>query len=269
MTEKELVTKNDLRTLFWRYFALQSAFSFERMQTLGWTWTLMPLLKKLYPKTEDFVTALKRHLTFFNTEPTMGSFIVGTVASMEERRAKGEVISDEAINSVKAGLMGPFAGVGDSLIQGTVRFIAAGIGIGFAQQGSIVGPILFFLLFNAVNFGIRWYGLNYSYNMGARLLGDLGSLQFQRLLEGGAIVALMVVGALVGKWLSITTPYAYTLGESTVKLQETLDKVLPKMLPLAFTLLVVYLMRKGWSTLRIMLLLIVVGMVAGYFKILA
>jgi fructoselysine and glucoselysine-specific PTS system IID component len=269
MAHKELVTKNDLRSLFWRYFALQSAFSFERMQTLGWTWTFMPLLKKLYPKADEFKAALKRHLTFFNTEPTMGSFIVGAVASMEERRAEGEAISDEAINSVKTSLMGPFAGVGDSLIQGTVRVIAAGIGIGFAQQGSIVGPILFFLLFNSVNFGIRWYGLNYSYRMGARLLGDLGGLQFQRFIEGGAIVALMVVGALVGKWLNITTPIAYTLGESTVKLQDTLDKILPRMLPLAFSLLVVYLLRKGWSSLRIMLVLIVVGMVAGYFKILA
>jgi len=269
MAQKELVTKKDLRSLFFRYFALQSAFSFERMQTLGWTWTFMPLLKKLYPKADDFKAALKRHLTFFNTEPTMGSFIAGTVASMEEQRARGEDISDEAINSVKAGLMGPFAGVGDSLIQGTVRFIAAGIGIGLAQQGSIAGPIVFFLLFNAVNMGIRWYGLNYSYRMGTRLLGDLGALQFQRFLEGGAVVALMVVGALVGKWLSITTPIAYTLGESAVKLQDTLDKILPRMLPLAFTLLVVYLMRKGWSTLRIMLFLVVVGLVAGYFKILA
>lgn len=269
MAEKELVTKSDLRSLFWRYFALQSAFSFERMQTLGWTWTFMPLLKKLYPKAEDFRAALKRHLTFFNTEPTMGSFIVGTVASLEEKRAKGEDISDEAINSVKASLMGPFAGVGDSLIQGTVRFIAAGIGIAFAQQGSILGPILFILLFNTVNLGIRWYGLNYSYRMGTRLLADLGALQFQRFIEGGSIVALMVVGALVGRWLNFTTPLAYTLGESTIKLQDTLDKILPRMLPLAAALLVVYLLRKGWSPLRVMLLLIVVGMLAGYFKILA
>jgi len=269
MAQKTLVTKDDLRTLFFRYFALQSAFSFERMQTLGWTWSLQSLLKKLYPKKEDFVAALKRHLTFFNTEPAMGSFIIGTVVSLEERRAQGEEVSDEAINSVKASLMGPFAGIGDSLIQGTVRFVAAGIGIAFAQQGSILGPILFILLFNAVNMGVRWYGLHYSYRMGQRLLSDLGALQFQRILDGGAIVALMVVGALVGKWLSFTTPIAYTLGESTLKLQDTLDKILPKMLPLAATLLVVWLLRKGWSPLKIMLLLVVIGLVGGYFKILA
>lgn len=269
MAQKELVTKNDLRQLFFRYFALQSAFSFERMQTLGWTWSFMPLLKKLYPKKEDFVASLKRHLTFFNTEPAMGSFIAGTVASLEERRALGEEVSDEAINGVKASLMGPFAGIGDSLIQGTVRFIAAGIGISFAQQGSIVGPILFFLLYNAVNMGVRWYGLHYSYTMGSKLLGDLGALQFRRILEGAAIVALMVVGALVGKWLNFTTPIAYTLGESTLKLQDTLDKILPRMLPLALTLVVVWLLRKGWSPVKIMLLLVVIGLVGGYFKILA
>ncbi len=267
MATKKAVTSNDLRSIFFRYFALQSAFSFERMQALGWTWTFMPLLKKLYPNIEDFKAALRRHLVFFNTEPTMGSFIAGAVASLEEQRAAGEPISEEGINSFKAGLMGPLAGVGDSLVQGTVRFIAAGVGIAFAQQGSILGPILFFLIYNSVNFGIRWYGLHWAYNLGGRVLGALSEVQFQRFIEASAVVALMVVGALVGKWLNITTPLKYTIGESGIEIQKTLDSIMPRLLPMAFTLLVVYLLRKGWSYNRVMLLLIVVGLVGGYFKI--
>lgn len=263
------VKKADLRQIFWRSFGLQSAFNYERMQSLGFAWTLLPLLSRLYKKKDDRATAYKRHLTFFNTHPWTVGPILGMVASMEERMAAGEVVVDEeGIQAVKGGLMGPLAGIGDSLFFGTLRPIIAGVAVTLALSGNIFAPILFILGVNAIHFWVRWAGLQYGYKLGDRFLEQMEGLQVQRWMEGAAIVGLMVLGALVANWLNVQTPMVYSLQKATFPVQKMLDGILPKALPLLATLLVFSYVRKGKSATTIMLVMVLAGLVGGYFQIL-
>ena len=145
--EGGIVTKNDMRSVFWRSFPLQASFNYERMQNVGFCYSLLPVLKRLYPEKKEASEALKRHLSFFNTTPQLVTFITGACIAMEEENKKsGDQFDIESIAALKAALMGPIAGIGDSFFWGTFRIIAAGIGCGLAAQGSILGAILFLLV---------------------------------------------------------------------------------------------------------------------------
>jgi PTS system mannose-specific IID component len=264
------VTDRDLRTLFWRGFGLQSAFSFERMQTLGLVWVLLPVLQKLYPGADELRQALRRHLTFFNTEPIFGgSAILGMTVAMEDKRANGEPLDDATINAVKVGLMGPLAGIGDSLVEGLLRVITATIGIGLAVQGNVLGAIIFLVLFNIFNFGFRWYGMRYAYRLGDHLLEGLEGLQIQRWMEAGTILGLVVVAGLIPQLITVTTPLSYGEGDAQIKFQDTIDKIMPGLIPILLTFGSLWLIRRGWNTLWVMALLVVIGLAAGITHVLA
>lgn len=262
------VTSGDLRQLFWRSFALQSAFNYERMQGLGFGWSLIPLIKKLYPNKDDQAQGYKRHLAFFNTHPWTVGPILGMVASMEERKAAGDTAVDEdGIQAIKGGLMGPLAGIGDSLFFSTLRPIIAGVAVTLALTGNFLAPFLFVLGINAIHFWVRWAGLQYGYKLGDRFLDEMEGIQVQKWMEGAAIVGLMVLGALVANWLNVSTPMVYTMQKSTVSVQKMLDGILPKALPLLATWLVFKYVRKGKSATIVMIALVLVGLVGGYFNI--
>jgi mannose/fructose/sorbose-specific phosphotransferase system IID component len=267
--EHARVTPADLRQIFWRSFAIQSSFNFERMQAMGFAWTLIPLLKKLYAKKDDQAEAYQRHLTFMNTHPWNVGPIFGMVASMEARKAAGETaVDEESIQAVKGGLMGPLAGIGDSLWTGTLRPIIAGVAVTLALTGNFLAPIVFLLGCNIVHVWVRWTGLQLGFRFGDRFLEEMENIQIQRWMEGAAIVGLMVVGALVATWLNVSTPMVYTVQKAAIPVQKMLDGILPKALPLLAALLVFRFVRKGKSATVIMLALVVVGLVGGYFNIL-
>lgn len=262
------IEKKDLRRLFFRSNAIQSAFNFERMQGLGFIWALIPLLNKLYKNKEDRIEAYKRHSGYFNTHPWMGGIIFGIVASMEERKAKGEEVDEENIQAVKGALMGPLAGLGDSLFFSTYRPIVAGICASLALSGSEIAPILFVLLINVVHFGAQWWGVHKGYFLADQFLEKMEGMQIQKWMEAATILGLLVVGALVATTLNIATPLAYTVGGASVALQGMFNTILPKMLPLCATLGVFAFIRKGKSTTVVMLGIIVVGFVLGVLGIL-
>jgi mannose/fructose/sorbose-specific phosphotransferase system IID component len=263
------VSPADLRQLFWRSFGLQSAFNYERMQGLGFGWSLIPLIQKLYTRKEDQAAAYQRHLTFFNTHPWTVGPILGMVASMEERLAAGEgAVDADGIQAIKGGLMGPLAGIGDSLFFSTLRPIIAGVAVTLALTGNMLAPFIFVIGINVIHFWVRWTGLQYGYKLGDQFLDKMEGLQVQKWMESAAIVGLMVLGALVASWLNVQTPMAYTMEKATVPVQKMLDGILPKMLPLITTLLVFRFVRKGKSATIIMIALVLVGLVGGYFNIL-
>ena len=157
-TNKKIrLTQGDLNACFIRSNLLQGSWNFERMQALGYAFGIVPAIRRLYPEgSQERKDAIKRHLEFYNTQPFVTAPILGVNLAMEEERANGAPIDDAAINGVKVGLMGPLAGVGDPIFWGTLRPICAILGIGFAQNGSWLGPILFFVLFNAVRLFVRY-----------------------------------------------------------------------------------------------------------------
>lgn len=146
--QKVTLTKGDILSTYFRSTFLLGSFNFERMQSMGFCVSMIPTIKRLYSKKEDQAEALKRHLEFFNTQPWVGSAIMGVTAAMEQERANGaKDVDDAAISGVKVGLMGPLAGVGDPIFWGTLRPVLAALGAGIALTGSILGPLLFVLHF--------------------------------------------------------------------------------------------------------------------------
>lgn len=265
----DTISRADLRTLFFRSFALQSAFSFDRMQAMGWTWSLIPFLKKIYrDQPEEYKKALKRHLTFFNAHMWVHGPILALTADLEARRARGEDIDEQAIQGLKGSLMGPLAGIGDSMFHGTLRPIMGGICAGLAIQGNPLAPLIFFVTVNAVHVFCAWYGLYKTYEWGQAMIARLVSGGLRQYLESASIAGLMAVGALTGTWLNVTTPLAYTVKETTVSVQSMLDSIMPKLLPLTLVMIVFWFVRRQKKTTNIMLGLIAVGLVLGSLGIL-
>jgi PTS system mannose-specific IID component len=261
--------KRHIRQLMWRGFLLQGAFNYERFQNLGFWWMMRPVLERFYPEPEARALAYKRHLVYFNTNPWFVGPIAGIVAGMEKRRAAGdESVDDESITSVKVGLMAPLAGIGDSLILGTFRPVLAGVCAALAIGGNATGPVLYFVLGLAVMFLLRGYGVALGYNSGTRFFERVSPARMEQIKTAATMVGLAVAGALTASLLSVSTPLSYTNGKATIQVQDSLDQVLPSLIPLAATLFVFWLVRRRISPTYILIGAAVVGLVTGYFGVL-
>ena len=274
--QKVTLTKGDILSTYFRSTFLLGSFNFERMQSMGFCVSMIPTIKRLYSKKEDQAAALKRHLEFFNTQPWVGSAIMGVTAAMEQERANGaKDVDDAAINGVKVGLMGPLAGVGDPIFWGTLRPVLAALGAGIALTGSILGPLLFFILINVIRAVTRWYGFKYGYEKGTEIVSDMGGGRLQKITQGASILGLFVMGSLVSKWTSINVPleltrYKNQLGEEVVvTLQGVLNDLLPGLLALLLTFLCMYLLRKKVNAMVIIFGLFGVGILGYWASILA
>jgi len=268
--EASLVSRKEQTQIWVRSFALQSAFSFDRMQSLGFTWGLIPFLKKAYANNkEELKKALHRHLTFINTHPWIPGPIYASVAELEARKAEHpEEVDEQSIQAVKGSLMGPLAGVGDSTFHGTIRPLMGGVAASLALQGNPIAPILFFFGCNIPHVYVSWASMFYSFRLGGNLFERIDQEGLHRLMEGAAIAGLMGIGGLVGTWLSVTTPLTYVYDKFTFPIQSMFDSIMPKLLPLLLTLGVYWAVRRGVKTLTIMLVLAVGGIVLGALKIL-
>jgi PTS system mannose-specific IID component len=247
--------------LNWLVFS-HACYNYERMQGLGVAHAMAPIIRALYHKKEDVSAALKRHLVFFNTEPQAGAVIHGAVIAMEEERANGADISDEAINSVKCGLMGPLSGLGDSITQGLITPILLALGIGLASEGNLAGPILYFVLESAAIIGMSYVLWMQGYRWGRAAVEKLlaGGLM-QTLTEAASVLGLMVVGGLAARQVSLSTVASVVVGKQTVALQvDVLDKIMKGLLPLALTLIVWWLLSQRRSPLAIIGVIFSLGM---------
>ncbi len=267
--EKKL-NKKDLINIFIRSNFLLGSFNFERMQAIGFCVSLLPALRKVYKDDKPaMAAAMKRHLEFFNTQPFLATPIMGITAAMEEKKANGADISDQTISGVKVGLMGPLAGVGDPIFWGTLRPVLAALGAGIALTGSIMGPLIFFLVFNAIRLATNWYGVMYGYSKGTELVDEMGGNKMRFLTEGSSVLGLLVMGALVAKWTTVNMPLvlsSYTNGageQVTTTVQTILDSLMPGIVPLLMTFACMWLLRKNVNPLIIILGLFALGIV-GY-----
>lgn len=261
------LSKSDLIKVFLRTQFYQISWTYEGFQNLCYCYCMVPVLKKLYPDKKDLAHALTRHMEYFNTTPAMASPILGVNAAMEESLANGTGVTEEAITSAKVALMGPFAGIGDSVFWGILRPMLAAIAAGIAAQGSILGPIFFFVVFNAIRILFRYYGLVIPYKKGMNFIAMFRDGE-QKFVKAISVLAYTVVGGLVAKWTTINVPvklYSYTFKGKVITstLQNQLDAILPNLLPLALTFFVFWLLKKKVSPTIIILGLMVVGVV-GY-----
>lgn len=269
------ITKSDLVKTFLFSNFQQASFNFERIHALAFCVDMIPTIKRVYHTKEEQAEALKRHLTFFNTTPAVVGPVIGVTMAMEEAKANGADIDEGTVNSLKVGLMGPLAGVGDPLVWGTLRPITAAIGASLALTGNIAGPILFFLAFNTARLAMKWFGLIYGFKKGLDIVKDLSGNILQKLTEGATILGLFIMGVLVTKWTSINVPLVVsrTAGadgkEIITTVQNILDDLVPGLLSLVLTLLMMRLLKKKVSPIALIFILFAVGIIGYGLGILA
>lgn len=174
LMEGSSFTKGDFWKVYFRSCSLDSAWNYERQQNLMYCYMMIPLLKRLYKDDKkEMAAALQRHLEFMSCTPHIVTLLAGITGAMEEENAKNPDFDASTISAVKTSLMGPMAGIGDSFFWGTLLTIAIGIGVSFSQQGSIMGPIIFFLIINVPAFIIRYFCLQQGFKSGVKFFNDL------------------------------------------------------------------------------------------------
>lgn len=268
--DERKLTKQDLNRVAIRSLGMEWDWNYERQMNMAFCYSMLPVIKKLYPNKDDQVAAMQRHLEFFNTTPHMSTLILGITAAMEEQNASDPDFETESINNVKVSLMGPLAGIGDSFIWGTLRIIATGVGVSLAVQGNILGPLLFLLLFNIPAQGLRFYLMHAGYKLGSGFLAKVQESGLMDILTYGAsVLGLMVIGGMTAENVAITVPLVIGSGETATTLGDICNTIMPGLLPLAFTLLMYWLVsKKNVKTTTLLVALVVIGLVGSFFGIL-
>lgn len=247
VTKTRLLERSDVfrAWLTWLFFS-HANYNYERLQATGFAHSMLPIIRKLYHNPEDVKAALQRHLVFFNTQPDFGGVIHGMVIAMEEERAAGVPVTDEAITGVKTGLMGPMAGIGDTLQQGAIIPIFLAIGISLGKTGNLLGPLLYLIIIAATIWGIGWFVWLQGYLRGREALTNFfQSGVLQEVITGASILGLVVMGALTVQFVSLSTPLVLLIGGTSLAIQsQVLNQFMPLLLPMGVTLLFWYLLQK-------------------------
>lgn len=250
--------------LNWMYY-FQSCYNYERMQGLGFLHSMSGVIGHIYrDDKEERIAAMKRHYEFFNTENATGSAILGLIIAMEEQNALGNKIDEEAFTSIKTGLMGPLAGVGDTLWQTVMIPMLLLLFIGLASDRNIAAPILYVIIFFALYYGFGYWLLELGYKKGSEaILKLMESGVIDKVITAASILGCAVLGALVSQYVSFRTTLSFNQADGSVlSIQESLfDAILPRLLPLLLTLTCYWLIKKGMKSYTIILILIVVAVV--------
>ncbi len=257
LTPAKPLDKKTLNRMVWRSLNLQASFNYERMQAAGWLYCILPGLMKIHgDNEEDLKTSMQHNLEFFNTHPFLVTFVMGIVLSLEQQKADINMI-----RSVRVAAMGP---IGDAIFWFTLVPITAGITANMAINGSLAGPILFLLIFNAVQMLVRFGLMNWSYKLGSQAI-EILTANAKEFTRAASMLGVFVVGALTSNYGGTTIALTIENGESPIVIQSILDGVLPKLIPLAITLgLYVLIKKKGWSPVKCIALLLVVGLVGAF-----
>lgn len=267
--DESLITKKDLRSVFWRSFTIQSSWSFDKMMAYGFMYSIERPLRKIYPDDDAYFDALHRHTETFNITPHISPFVIDLSVAMERECAKTENFDKESINNLKVGLMGPLSGIGDSFFWGTFRVIAAGIGIAFARQGSILGALLYFFLYTSIHFLAKYIAGKTGYGMGTRFLEKSSENHLiEKLSYGASILGLTVIGAMIGTMVTLQTSLTFNLSGTQTTLQSIFDQIFPGLLPLGATFLCVWLFNRNVKTITIILgifIICIAGCTVGIF----
>lgn len=271
MAEKKLSKKTLGKAFRNWYYGHLTCFSQEHMQTFGYLCAMLPIIKELYHTPEEQKEALSTYTAFFNTEPQLGTVIVGVTAGLEEAKANGEAVDGEMINGIRAGLMGPVAGIGDSLIVGTLIPILLGIALGLSNGGSPLGAIFYIISWNVImTLGMRFLFYK-GYELGGKAVEILVGEKANAIREAVVMVGTIVIGAVAASWITITTSFEMLNddGSPIIELQKTLDGICPKLLSAVTVIFCWWLMsKKKISPTLVMLILVVIalaGVLLGFF----
>ncbi len=273
--KQTLVSKKDLVKAWWRWTtAVEVPVSFDRMQALAFGYSMNGVMRKIYKdKPEELKDAMKRHTSMFNTNCDWGSIIHGITISLEEQRALGheDEITPEMIQSLKIGLMGPLAGIGDSVDQGIVATIPLAIFVPMAQQGSVLAAFIPGLIYIAWSYFWSWTLFNKGYTLGKNsVLEILHSGAIKKVIDIASIVGLFMIGCLSASYVKVSTILEFASGAdgATTTVQSILDGILPNMLPFVVVMsMYLYITKRGLKFIRLMVYTMVIAVVLTFFHI--
>ena len=259
LTPAPQLDKKTLNRMVWLSCFLQASFNYERMQACGWLWGILPGLQKIHTNKEDLKASMAHNLDFLNTHPFLVTFVMGIVLSLEQNKA-----DTQTIRSVRISAAGPLGGIGDALFWLTLVPITAGLTANMAMERNILGAILFLIIFNVVQFIVRFGLMYWSYGLGTKAVTMLTS-NAKEFTRAASILGIFVVGGLIANYGGTTV--RMIVGDTQINIQGLLDGVLPKLIPLLITLGIYALIKKGWTPVRCIILILVVGIVGCAFGI--
>lgn len=264
-TPTKRLDNRDLVRIFWRSWMLDSSWNYERQQNMGYSYAITPVVEKVYEEgSEKQKRAFGRTLDFMAITPQLSTLLLGINAAMEEENAVNPDFDDSTITAVKTSLMGPLAGIGDSLIAGTLRVIGTGIAIGFAQQGSPLGAILLLLIFNVPGLLIRWFGLKMGYQYGSTFITDAakGGLM-EKVTYAASVVGLMAIGGMIASYISLDlSMITVGSGDFAQPITDYIDMIMPCLPQLAVFGFMYWIMGKKFKTTWVLVGTIVVCIAA-------
>ena len=264
LTPAPRLDNKTLNKMVWRSCQLQACFNYERMQSAGWLWAMLPGLQKIHTNKEDLATSMTHNLDFLNTHPFAVTFVMGMVLSMEQKK-----MDIQTIRSVRISVAAPLGGIGDALFWMTLIPIVAGMTAQMAIDGSWLGPILYFVIAFGVEMALRYALMYWSYNMGTKAV-TMMTAHAKEITHAASVLGVFVIGALIANYgggtsLAISIPNGE--GDPLV-IQNYLNAILPLLLPLLMTLMCYFLIiKKNFTPIKLIVLLLVIGIVGCAFGI--
>ena len=271
-SNEKMFTKKDMTKMAVNAGALGMEYSwnYPRQMHLAFCMMIEKCLRKIYKDDpEGYAAALTRHVAFFNITPQLAPFVGGIAVSMEEKVATGE-LEGTAVDSVKAALMGPLSGIGDSIFLGCIRVIAVAVGASLAATGNVLGPILYFLIYNIPAFLVRIFGARLGYDLGFSFLTNAQkSGLMDKIMYAAGIVGTMVIGAMSSDMFWVTLPTKIGSGDSATTLQKILDGIMPGMLGIAALGIYYWLLKKKVNPMILIVGTMILGIAGAFFGFLA
>lgn len=260
-SENKIIQKDLQKVYIRNIFGLQWGWNYESMQGLGYCYVIMPILRRLYKNNpEKLKKAMQVELGYFNTSQPMSHIIIGTDAALQEKIGIDE--AEDAIVGMKTGLMGPLAGVGDTLFITIYRAIVFSIAAYIAMDGQPIGLIIP-LICGILVLALRYKFTFWSFEQGQKLATGFSG-QLKRLTEAASVLGLTVVGGLVPSVVKAPMDMSFILGDVSLSIQGMLDKIMPGLVPLLVVLLSYWLLgKKKMTTTKLILLLMVIGVGLG------
>ncbi len=261
---KKIITNSDLTDLAVLSVLNQACFNYERMQSIGFTAGMAPALKKIYKKDPKTLSkVLADNLEFINTHNTLLPYLQGLMLSLYEG---GE--NPEMVKKIKISMFGPLAGIGDALFWFTLLPITAGICASLSNQGNVLGPILFFIVFFAA-FLLRFPLARIGYKTGVAALDKIQE-NTKKVSNAASVLGVTILGGLIASYVTLDVQTVIDIGnDSTISLQtDFFDMILPNLLPFAFTFLIYFLFRKKVNTMVLIVGIILVSILFSFLGIL-
>lgn len=261
--------KKILKSMFLRSHFTFMGFNMVKMQANGFTLAMSPAIEEIYKDDpEGKKAAYIRSQSFINTHAVPFSLIAGLTYALEKQNKENPDFDPEVINSVKASLMGPTAGMFDSLFFNGVRVIAGGIAIGLGSTGNILGALLFILLYGVTQSIAKYYLLNAGYKYGTSFIDQVfGSGLIDALTKAASILGLMMVGALTASMVYVPLNWTVTISGASLAIQDVFNNIFPGLLSIIYIFVLMGLIKKGVRPTTIIFAILGISLLGAWIGI--